>query len=353
MSDKKKASAVQHVEDQRLHVVEKIIEDMKKNGLRWAEPYLPTMTPHNPVTGTVYQGGNRIHLAFVGMERGFTDNRWCTFNQIRDNGWHLMKGAKSAIIEKWKAITVTDKNEDTGEEEITGQFLRLMGYWNVFNASEIEGMPSEVKPEHISDRSGSIASDLITSSRCPVNESAAYAGKAAYAPMLDRIMIAPRETFISDESFTRVLLHEMTHSTGHPSALGRTMNTQFGSPEYAKEELVAELGSLFLSADLGIQSADMEGEFYENHVAYLKSWVRALEDDPAYLFKASSQADKASVYLMERYENTIEQTRDEPELTQDKVSLRGEAAAMREAAGTQPFVIGTVPDLIQNDGCRE
>ena len=86
-----------------------------------------------------------------------------------------------------------------------------------------------------------------------------YQGSAGYAPGSDRILIAPRETFLSDETFTRVLLHEMTHSTGHPSALNRGCNTNFGSPEYAQEELVAELGSLFLSADLGIQSADYEG----------------------------------------------------------------------------------------------
>lgn len=108
-------------------------------------------------------------------------------------------------------------------------------------------------------------------------------------PLRDAILIAPRETFRSDESFTRTLLHEMTHSTGHPLALGRTMNTQFGSPEYAKEELVAELGSLFMSADLGIQSADMEGEFYDNHVAYLKSWIRALGGRPGLPLQAASR----------------------------------------------------------------
>ena len=81
-----------------------------------------------------------------------------------------------------------------------------------------------------------------------MRESQLYAGRAAYTPNLDYIMIAPRGTFRSDESFTRTLMHEMTHSTGHPSALARSCNTDFGSPEYAKEELVAELGSLFLSA---------------------------------------------------------------------------------------------------------
>lgn len=345
----KKSSGVERVKAQRAHVVEKIVEDMKRDGLRWSEPYLPTMTPHNPVTGTVYQGGNRLHLAFVGMERGFTDNRWCTFNQIRNAGWHLRKGAESAIIEKWKTYAIREENEETGETEITGHYLCLMGWWNVFNASEIDGISPEVRPQHESDLTSAIAADLIVSSRCPVVESSAFMGKAAYAPLRDAILIAPRETFRSDESFTRTLLHEMTHSTGHPSALGRSCNTDFGSPEYAKEELVAELGSLFVSADLGIQSADMEGEFYDNHVAYLKSWIHALEDDPDYLFKAASQADKASGYLMERYEAVLGRVREEPVLTHEKVSvsLRDEASAMREAASSQPSVLITMPDLAQ------
>lgn len=339
MSTKKKSPAVERIEKQREQVVEKIIADMKRDGLRWSEPYLPTLSPHNPVTGTVYQGGNRIHLAFIGLSRGYTDNRWCTFNQINDKGWHLKKGAKSAIIEKWKSFAIREENEETGEEEITRHFLKLMGYWNVFNASEIEGIPPEAVPQHVSDRTAAIASDLIASSRCPVMESPAYLGKAAYAPLADRILIAPRDTFRSDESFTRTLLHEMTHSTGHPSALARSCNTDFGSPEYAKEELVAELGSLFMSADLGIQSADMEGEFYENHVSYLKSWIGALEDDPDYLFKAASQADKASTYLKERYDSVlergIEKELEAPELAQEGVSLKSEAKAMRAASLAQ------------------
>lgn len=98
MTKEKKMSAVERVEAQRAAVVQKVLADMKRDGLRWSEPYLPSLTPHNPVTGTVYQGGNRLHLGFIGMVRGFTDNRWCTFKQVQDAGWRLRKGAKSALI---------------------------------------------------------------------------------------------------------------------------------------------------------------------------------------------------------------------------------------------------------------
>lgn len=337
MAKREQSRSLEIVEEQRARVVGKIIEDMKRDGLRWSEPYLPSLTPHNPVSGTVYQGGNRVHLGFIGFERGFADNRWCTFNQIRDSGWHLKKGAKAAIIEKWREFSIREENEDTGEKEVTGHYLRCVGYWNVFNASEIEGIPAPPVPGHVSDRTAAIADDLICSSRCPIVESMRYQGSAAYAPGSDRILIASRETFLSDETFTRVLLHEMTHSTGHPSALNRAINTDFGSPEYAQEELVAELGSLFLSADLGIQSADYEGEHYENHVSYLQSWMHALEDDPSYLFKAAAKADKADGFIIERYRDTLsqEKARDSEERAPQKVSLKSEREAMTTASKAQ------------------
>lgn len=341
MKNQTKQNATDIINNQREHVVAKILEDMQRDGLHWAEPYLPSLSPNNPASGTVYQGGNRVHLAFIGYMRGFTDSRWCTFNQIRDAGWHLKKGAKAAMIEKWKTFPIFEENEITGEKELTGQYPKLIGYWNVFNASEIEGIPPQLNAEmHKSDATAEIAANLKLSSRCPVKESPLYAGSAAYAPHSDRILIAPRNTFRSDESFTRILLHEMTHSTGHPDALNRPSNTDFGSPEYAEEELVAELGSLFLSADLGIQTEDYEGEYYENHVSYLQSWMKALSDDPSYLFKAASKADKADTYIKERYENVLSLQKEKgvperaAELSQG-VSLETESKAMRDASKEQ------------------
>lgn len=212
-----------------------------------------------------------------------------------------------------------------------------MGYWNVFNAEDIEGIPPENAPVHLNDRTATIAQNLEESSRCPIIESSGYLGSAAYSPATDRILIAPRETFRSDEAFTRVLLHEMTHSTGHPSALARELDTRFGSPSYAEEELVAELGSLFLSADLGIQNTELEGEFYENHVSYLQSWMNALENDPSYLFKAASKADHADTFIMERYEEELGKNIeiDAPEL-EEEVSLAGESHDMASASEHQP-----------------
>lgn len=351
MKPQKKSTSTEIVDEQRAKVVKKVLEDMNRDGLRWIEPYLPSLSPHNPVSGTIYQGGNRLHLGFVGYMRGYEDNRWCTFNQIRDNGWYLKKGSKAALIEKWREYAIREENKDTGEREIVGHYLRCVGYWNVFNAEEIEGIPEAPNPEHICDDTAAIADNLILSSRCPVRESAAYTNLAAYSPSSDCILIAPRSTFRTDEAFTRVLLHEMTHSTGHSSALARESSTKFGSPAYAQEELVAELGSLFLSADLGIQSADLEGEYYDQHVTYLKSWMQSLSDDPSYLFKAAAKADKAGSYIMERLEKVIaEPERGSMDRNQQKVSLRSESQAMRETAGA--LVAAAGPSLSLSEAHR-
>ena len=160
MKSKQKQTPTEIIDNQRQVVVEKIIEDMKRDGLRWAEPYLPSLTPHNPVSGTVYQGGNRVHLGFIGFMRGYTDNRWATFNQIKDAGWHVKKGAKSALIEKWKQFAFYKENEDTGEKELAGRYPKLVGYWNVFNAEDIEGIPPENAPVHLNDRTATIAQNL-------------------------------------------------------------------------------------------------------------------------------------------------------------------------------------------------
>lgn len=328
MKAKKGRSPEEVVGEARREIVEKVVEDMKRNGLRWSEPYLPTLSPTNPCTGTVYRGANRAHLGLVAAIRGFEDSRWATFKQISDAGWKVKKGAKSAVIEKWKRFARYEEDKDTGEKHVAAVYPRLVGYWRVFNAAEIDGIPPMTRPERDeSERCSLVADAMIASSRSPVVESGLYLGSAGYSPGGDKILIAPRSTFTSDEGFTRVLLHEMTHSTGHPSALAREMDTSFGSESYAQEELVAEMGSLFLSADLGLQGLEMEGEFYDQHVCYLQSWLKALENDPSCLFKAASKAEKADAFIMERYDKHLElhpalaeKLRAEPERLDEKRS---------------------------------
>ena len=295
-------AATDIIKEQRKEIVERVIADMEKGGAQWIMPWSQHFAQRNAVSGHVYRGGNRIHLAFVSMMRGFDDPRWCTFNQAKSMGWNVKKGAKSAAIEHWKTFTSVSENAD-GDTVIT-RFPKLVGYWRVFNACEIEGIPAlpELKlREADASGAGEIADALIASSRCPIREEMAI-NQACYLPFADRIEMPHRLTFDGDESFARTLLHEMAHSTGHASALDRNMGSRFGSEGYAMEELVAELGSMFAAADLGLGGTQPDPRHHEQHVAYLQSWLKALREDESALFAAASKADDAATFILSRME---------------------------------------------------
>lgn len=293
-------AGVDTVKEQRKQIVERALADMEKDGAQWVKPWSQHFSQCNAVSGHVYRGGNRLHLAFVSMVRGFDDPRWCTFNQAKSKGWKIRKGAKGAAIEHWKSCVSVKENAD-GDTVVT-RFPKLVGCWHVFNAADIEGIPpmseANLRPADADD-AGKMADTLISSSRCPVRE-AVTIDQACYIPRFDRIEMPHRLTFDGNESFVRTLLHEMAHSTGHASALDRNMSGRFGSESYAMEELVAELSSMLVSVDLGLGGAELDPRHHEQHVAYLKSWTRALRNDESALFTAASKADDAAEFILDR-----------------------------------------------------
>lgn len=306
-----KGNVPERVSEQRKDVVEQIIKDMQTKGLSWSKDWSCAFGPHNPLSGTEYRGGNRMHLAAMSMVRGYDDPRWVTFNQAKAANWKLKKGAKSCIVEKWKSYTISADNdiEDEDNNNQSRTFLKCVGYWSVFNVSEFDNAPEYVVPEYepSEDEVGRIADGFISTSRCEVNE--VISERAYYTPAYDRITVPLRGQFSSNDSFIRVLWHEMAHSTAHEGTpAARIATGRFGSPDYAFEELIAELGSLFVANEMRITSStDETTKHYEQHVAYLKSWMRALHEDPSYLFKAAAHAEKAADYLIKRYNGALEE----------------------------------------------
>ena len=185
-----------------------------------------------------------------------------------------------------------------------------MNTFVVFNASQIEGIEpqEEMKPlEH--NEVMELADQLIASSECTIREEPW--GKAYYRPASDTIVLPPRDVFISQEAFATTLMHEMVHSTGHPSRLDRPLLNHFGTQKYALEELRAELGAFFMGTDLGIEGSQ---ELLDSHTQYLESWIKVLKDDPNELFRACSDAQKA----VERLSSNLERYQ---ELCQGKVAV--------------------------------
>lgn len=323
---KKSGKGSERVYAQREEIVNRVIADMDKGGFEWVKPWKDMAAPHNPITGTTYRGGNRTHLAAMAMIRGYDDPRWVTFKQIQKAGWHLKENQKSCVVEKWTLYRrKVDKDAPDDDKSAYEYIPRMLPPWSVFNMSQLMSQeeleafgektgqdmsgftapPPLPKIERNSDEENSrLADEVIAASRCPIEEKPANI--AAYYPAVDRITMPPRESFSSNETFLTTMLHEMGHSTGHPSAVGRTQNTQFGSKEYAFEELVAEMSSMFSASDLGLTgNVDPESEHYQQHVAYLQSWREVLSADPGLLFRASTEASKASDFVIDQYEQHV------------------------------------------------
>jgi len=306
------------IEDARKAVVEQVIADMGAQSFNWSYGWQRGFGPKNAVTGRLYTGGNRLYLAARATVKGFEDCRWCTYRQAQESGWQVKKGAKSAIVEHWgvvRAIIDTKtgkvvrylKKAEKNEEVKLGTSQRMKSWYapdalfNVFNGEDIDGIPPISEDDANAADGFEVADRLEDTSRCRVSE--ALRDGACYIPSLDRIEVPKRTQFKSPEGFSRTLLHEMTHSTGHETALDRNTRNFFGTPDYAFEELIAELGSMFAAAELGLGACKLgdEGGIYENHLAYLQSWISVLEKDPDKLFQAAHAAEKACSYIIERY----------------------------------------------------
>lgn len=289
---------------QRREVAEKVARDMEELGSGWKQPWVQAGTPMNPVTGTEYRGGNAVYLKAYAAIRGYDDYRWATYAQGKERGWKVKKGSKAVSVEHWRRVPFDRKDAhgnvvvgSDGEPE-RGTRLVLDGYWNVFNLSCFEGAP-ELPPFEPNDDAdfGHLADELKASCRCPVEETASP--DAFYHPALDKVLVPKREQFESNAAFCGTLLHEMAPE------LGRAVKNPFGSEAYAREELTAELASLFASGELGVPvDPETKGEHYEQHVKYLANWSQGIREDPDALFRAAGAAGRAATYTVDRWEET-------------------------------------------------
>lgn len=310
MAEKKK-TAFEKVQENRKDLVNKIIENMEKGHIWNAGWDINALRSQNIASGAKYNGINRLSLGYAVAFNHYQDPRFITFKQAQDKGWKVKRGEHGYSCEYWIWTAKEEKINEKGEKEKVEVPLEKprISYFTVFNMEQIEGdYPKFELPKLSHDELLQVADDFIASSRCPINETAQ--DRAFYNSGLDSIHLPLRDSFKSSEDYLETLLHEMAHSTG--KELGREFGSTKQTSEYAREELVAELSSMFIKADLGI---DFGGKHFENHSAYLESWAGMLRKDPNELYRASKEADKVAELLIGRYreyiknkENTIEKT---------------------------------------------
>ncbi len=240
--------------------------------------------PVNAHTGKRYRGINVLSLWVAEQLSGHSDSRWATYRQWSELGAQVRKGEKSTLVVFYKDYQVdTDDEGDDGR-----RFVARASF--AFNAEQVENAPGSSDP-------------VITGGFYPIPAMEALAERtgarivergeqACYVPALDEIRMPPRDRFKSGHGWASTLAHELTHWTGAPPRLARDLSGRFKSQAYAGEELIAELGSAFLCAQIGL-----EAEPHPQRAAYIGSWLQLLKQDNRAIFTAAAKAAEAVDYL--------------------------------------------------------
>ena len=241
----------------------------------------------NLTTGKPYQGINTLILWAAGLQHAYTSPYWLTYKQAADKGGQVRKGEHGTLCVFYKPWESTETNRETGETEtVKGAVLKS---FRVFNLNQIDGIEAPAQESRALFQAIEEAERILQASPAPIHIGGT---RAYYVPSRDVIYLPPREDFVTAEAFYSVALHEMTHSTGHASRLARDFSGRFGTEAYAFEELIAEMGSAFLNADLGII-----GSTLQDHADYLAHWVKILREDKKAILTAAAQASKAHAFI--------------------------------------------------------
>ena len=273
--------------DLQQQITDRILEAMEQarsTGRRlWdSQPSLPL----NLSTGKPYSGINTLILWAAGLQHGYASPYWLTYKQAIEQGGQVRQGEHGELCVFYKPWE-TEQTNDSGETETKrGAVLKS---FRVFNLDQIDGITAPAKKERPAFVALQEADRILAVSPAPIHMGGT---QAFYHPTTDSIHLPERERFTSPEEFYSVALHELTHSTGHCSRLDRTFGKRFGDDAYAMEELVAEMGSAFLNAELGLINATLE-----DHADYLTSWIKVLKSDRKAILTAAAQAARAQAFI--------------------------------------------------------
>ncbi len=269
-------------------VTSKILDALKEGVIPWKKPWhIERNVPISLTTGKPYRGVNNLLLGLA----PFSDHRWLTLRQINELGGSLRKGERSTLVVFWK---FPERNSEEDNERRPAPILR---YYKVFNAEQTEGLnlPELPKPKGTTPKERSEKAELLIQCMPDPPEIREEGSSAWYKPSLDLIQVPKIEHFASSDAFYTTLFHELGHSTGHSSRLNRsgvTAQVHFGSGEYSREELVAELTAAFCAAEIGLDNS-----FIADSASYIQSWLSVLRNDPKAVVIAAAQAQKAMDYI--------------------------------------------------------
>ncbi|WP_052223699.1 ArdC family protein [Novosphingobium malaysiense] len=258
--------------------------------------------PRNALTARPYSGINILILWGAVIENGWPSQGWLTFRQALQAGGHVRKGEHGTCVvyaDRFTPEAERNRAQETGEDARTIPFLKR---FTVFNVAQCEGLGDGGEgrtgaglapdPVPLPEREiVPLAEEVIAASGVDFRIGG---DKAYYVPSADFVQVPPQPAFRDQVNYYRTCLHELTHATGHPRRLDRHLANVFGSKDYAREELIAEMGSAFLCASLGIVPT-------VRHADYIGAWLDVLREDNRAIFRAASAASKAAEWLLARH----------------------------------------------------
>ncbi len=274
-----------------------IIADLEKGIRPWVRPWAAgAAAPCRPLRNNAepYRGINVLWLWRAAAIAGYTSPYWFTFRQALEFGAHVRKGEKASLVVYANLYTKTEEDDDREPKERQIPFLKA---YSVFNADQIENIPPQFTPRAATvDESNfdhwpnAQAQEFFANTGATLREDVS---RAYYSVLEDAVYMPPLGKFEEAERYYSTLAHEMTHWTGHPTRVPRNFpRLVCGTSNYAREELVAELGAAFLCADLGLSLSPRA-----DHADYIGNWLQVLRNDKRAIFQAAALAQKASDFL--------------------------------------------------------
>ncbi len=268
-----------------VRIINLILEKLKQGTVPWHQPWSVDTWPQNLTSGHQYRGINVFLLASA----GYASPYWLTFKQVQSKGGKVRKGERGTPIVYWSLLEKADESEEI-------RLIPLLRYYTVFNLEQCRGISKPAAANKESEWQPLAQCEAVVTQMPHKPEIVFGKSKAYYNYQQDRIHIPARESFTNVGGYYNTLFHELVHSTGHPSRLNRqTMAdaTYFGSTNYSKEELIAEMGAAFLCAHTGIENSTID-----NSAAYIAGWLERLQFDTRLVINAAAQAQKAFNYIL-------------------------------------------------------
>ncbi|WP_157220447.1 ArdC family protein [Flavisphingomonas formosensis] len=280
-------------------VTARIVTELEAGRLPWVQPWGSSGSagpalPRNALTARNYSGVNVLILWGAVIEHGWPSQSWLTFRQAQEAGGCVRKGEHGVTVVYADRFTPEAEKERASRDGDEAKAVPFLKRFTVFNVAQCEGLRAGLAsdPAPLPEREiVPVAEEVIAASGVDFHIGG---DRAFYVPALDFVQVPPQPAFFEQINYYRTCLHELTHATGHAKRLGRDLTNSFGSKDYAREELIAEMGSAFLCAALGIVPT-------VRHADYIGTWLEVLREDNRAIFRAASAATKAAEWLLARH----------------------------------------------------